>query len=130
MAWKSVVVAGLLAQSSLVAAQDQQAIAIAPAPGWAALSEPLEVPADTQGLTFLRREDQLEAAMLDGLLTAVLRVPDLRVGDDLEIAYTVPLHGDRPRQGRARQQATGRLRQFDGDPELQPRRGRRAVDRR
>jgi transglutaminase-like putative cysteine protease len=163
MAWKSVVVAGLLAQSSLVAAQDQQAIAIAPAPGWAALSEPLEVPADTQGLTFLRRqdtfvrltanghdlfssqmihilqpqaleigniaigwnpaagearvhkvvihrrgqtidvlgktgfeilrrEDQLEAAMLDGLLTAVLRVPDLRVGDDLEIAYTVPLH--------------------------------------
>jgi hypothetical protein len=40
----------------------------------------------------LRREDQLDAAMLDGMLTAVLRVPDLRVGDDLEIAYTVPLH--------------------------------------
>lgn len=38
----------------------------------------------------LRREDQLEAARLDGVLTAVLRVPDLRVGDELEVAYTVP----------------------------------------
>lgn len=37
----------------------------------------------------LRREDQLEAAQLDGQLTAVLRVPDLRVGDELEVAYTV-----------------------------------------
>jgi hypothetical protein len=44
------------------------------------------------GFEILRREDQLEAAMLDGMLTAVLRVPDLRVGDDLEIAYTAPLH--------------------------------------
>ncbi|MEM6475779.1 MAG: DUF3857 domain-containing protein [Pseudomonadota bacterium] len=40
----------------------------------------------------LRREDQLETAVLDGMLTAVLQVPDLRVGDDLEFAYTVPLH--------------------------------------
>ncbi|MDJ0643691.1 MAG: DUF3857 domain-containing protein [Erythrobacter sp.] len=40
----------------------------------------------------LRREDQLEAAVLDGQLTAVLRVPDLRIGDDLEIEYTVPSH--------------------------------------
>lgn len=38
----------------------------------------------------LRREDQLEAAHLDGNLTAVLRVPDLRVGDELEVAFTVP----------------------------------------
>jgi len=38
----------------------------------------------------LRREDQLEMAMLDGVLTAALRVPDLRVGDDLEMAFTVP----------------------------------------
>jgi hypothetical protein len=36
----------------------------------------------------LRREDQLEAAMLDGTLTAVLRVPDLRVGDELEVDLT------------------------------------------
>ncbi|MGH6786524.1 MAG: DUF3857 domain-containing protein [Novosphingobium sp.] len=38
----------------------------------------------------LRREDQLEAATLDGILTATLRIPDLRVGDDLEVAYTLP----------------------------------------
>lgn len=38
----------------------------------------------------LRREDQLEAAQLNGILTAVLRVPDLRVGDELEFAATIP----------------------------------------
>lgn len=163
MYWKSAVVAGLLAQSGLALAQTQQAIAVAPAPAWATHSEPLDVPPDTQGTTFLRRqasfvrltatghelfssqmirvlqpqaleigniaigwnpaageakvhkvvihrrgqvidvlakagfeilrrEDQLEAAMLDGMLTAVLRVPDLRVGDDLEVEYSVPLH--------------------------------------
>ncbi len=36
----------------------------------------------------LRREDNLEQSMLSGILTAVLRVPDLRVGDELEFAYT------------------------------------------
>lgn len=36
----------------------------------------------------LRREDQLEAAKLDGTLTAVFRVPDLRVGDELEVDLT------------------------------------------
>ena len=36
----------------------------------------------------LRREDQLEAAKLDGMLTAVLRIPDLRVGDELEVDLT------------------------------------------
>lgn len=36
----------------------------------------------------LRREDQLEMAVLDGTLTAILRVPDLRVGDELEISVT------------------------------------------
>ncbi|WP_439468991.1 DUF3857 domain-containing protein [Blastomonas fulva] len=39
----------------------------------------------------LRREDQLEAASLDGVLTAVLRVADLRVGDELEFATTIPV---------------------------------------
>ncbi len=38
----------------------------------------------------LRREDQLEAARLTGMLTAVLRVPDLRVGDELEVEMTLP----------------------------------------
>lgn len=37
----------------------------------------------------LRREDQLEAASLDGVLTAILRVADLRVGDELEFATTI-----------------------------------------
>ena len=37
----------------------------------------------------LRREDQLEQAMLDGNLTAVLRVPDLRVGDEIEFGATL-----------------------------------------
>ena len=36
----------------------------------------------------LRREDQLEQARLDGILTAILRVPDLRVGDELEVDLT------------------------------------------
>ncbi|ATE67275.1 transglutaminase [Rhizorhabdus dicambivorans] len=46
----------------------------------------------------LRREDQLEAARLDGTLTAVLRVPDLRVGDELEVALTT--FGNDPALGR------------------------------
>ena len=36
----------------------------------------------------LRREDQLEQARLDGNLTAILRIPDLRVGDELEVDLT------------------------------------------
>lgn len=40
----------------------------------------------------LRREDQLEVARLDGNLTAVLRIPDLRVGDELEVALTTRLN--------------------------------------
>jgi transglutaminase-like putative cysteine protease len=42
----------------------------------------------TASFEILRREDQLEAAKLDGRLTAVLRVPDLRVGDELEVELT------------------------------------------
>ncbi len=40
----------------------------------------------------LRRENQLEQAWLDGILTAVLRVPDLRVGDELEVEQTTRLN--------------------------------------
>lgn len=36
----------------------------------------------------LRREDRLEMAVLDGTLTAILRIPDLRVGDELEVSLT------------------------------------------
>lgn len=43
-----------------------------------------------EGASFeiLRREGQLEAASLDGILTAILRVGDLRVGDELEVGLT------------------------------------------
>ncbi|PNU06914.1 transglutaminase [Novosphingobium guangzhouense] len=44
---------------------------------------------ESSSFEILRREDQLEAARLDGNLTAVLRVPDLRVGDELEFAATI-----------------------------------------
>lgn len=37
----------------------------------------------------LQREDQLEQATLSGILTATLQVPDLRVGDVLEVSYTI-----------------------------------------
>lgn len=40
--------------------------------------------------SILQREDRLEEAALTGLLTAVLQVPDLRVGDEIEFAVTVP----------------------------------------
>jgi hypothetical protein len=39
----------------------------------------------------LRQEDQLEAAVLNGNLTAVMRVADLRVGDELEVDLTMRL---------------------------------------
>jgi transglutaminase-like putative cysteine protease len=42
------------------------------------------------GFEVLRREHQLEQSILTGVLTGVLKVPDLRVGDELEVAYTLP----------------------------------------
>ncbi|WP_241657513.1 DUF3857 domain-containing protein [Aurantiacibacter suaedae] len=51
--------------------------------------ETIDVLADHE-FEVLRRENQLEQAWIDGLLTATLQVPDLRIGDELEIAYTVP----------------------------------------
>jgi transglutaminase-like putative cysteine protease len=53
---------------------------------------------DATRFEILRQEEQLEQAMLHGMLTAVLRVPDLRVGDDIEFAYTIPSHD--PTMGR------------------------------
>lgn len=43
----------------------------------------------TQEFATLRREENLELAVLDGRLTAVLQPAGLRVGDVLDIAYTV-----------------------------------------
>ena len=42
-----------------------------------------------QGFTVLRRENNLEAAQLDGVLTAAIQPEDLRVGDRLDLAWTV-----------------------------------------
>jgi transglutaminase-like putative cysteine protease len=39
--------------------------------------------------TVLRRENNLDSAMLDGLLTAVLQTPGLQVGDELEFALSI-----------------------------------------
>lgn len=55
---------------------------------------------DPSSFTVLRREDLLEQAILTGVLTAVLQPPDLRVGDVLEMTYTLsrkdPLVADKP----------------------------------
>ncbi|RPF72666.1 DUF3857 domain-containing protein [Aurantiacibacter spongiae] len=45
---------------------------------------------DQAEFEILRREDNLEAAAIDGLLTATLRVPDLRIDDEPGWAFTVP----------------------------------------
>ena len=52
-------------------------------------NEAIDVLANNQ-FEILRREDMLEASMITGLLTATLRVPDLRIGDELEVAFTTP----------------------------------------
>lgn len=46
----------------------------------------------SQDFAILRREQNLEAAMLDGVLTATLQPADLRVGDVLEVAFTQTNH--------------------------------------
>lgn len=48
----------------------------------------IDVLAD-QTFETLRREQNLEQAMLDGLMTAVLQPSGLRIGDILDVAYTV-----------------------------------------
>lgn len=53
-----------------------------------------------QEFTVLRREDQLEQAVLTGTLTAVLQPPGLQVGDEIEFRYTLsrrdPVVADTP----------------------------------
>ena len=44
---------------------------------------------DGQTFETLRREQNLEQAMLDGMMTAVLQLSGLRVGDILDVAYTL-----------------------------------------
>ena len=49
----------------------------------------IDVLGNGERFEILRRESKLESAMIDGRLTAVLNVPDLRVGDELEVAFTL-----------------------------------------
>lgn len=44
---------------------------------------------DNSRFEIVRREDQLEQATISGLVTATLQVPDLRVGDVLEVSFTM-----------------------------------------
>ncbi|HEX4846920.1 MAG TPA: DUF3857 domain-containing transglutaminase family protein [Novosphingobium sp.] len=44
---------------------------------------------DGSALKVIQRETRMESAMLDGKLTATLQPEDLRVGDVIELAYTV-----------------------------------------
>src|SRR5579862_1517897 len=53
-----------------------------------------------QTFTVLRRETNLEAATLDGVLTAALQPEGLQVGDTLDLAFTVRRH-DPALQGRS-----------------------------
>jgi tetratricopeptide (TPR) repeat protein len=55
-------------------------------------TETIDVMKDGKGFQILRRESQLESAMINGVLTAVLQIPDLRVGDEIELAYTTDLN--------------------------------------
>jgi tetratricopeptide (TPR) repeat protein len=52
-------------------------------------TETIDVLKDGKGFQILRREAGLESLMITGILTAIFQVPDLRVGDELEVAYTI-----------------------------------------
>lgn len=45
-----------------------------------------------QTFRIFQREGRLEQAMLDGLLTANLQIPGLRIGDEIEFAFTMNMH--------------------------------------
>ncbi|WP_226635542.1 tetratricopeptide repeat protein [Brevundimonas poindexterae] len=53
--------------------------------------EKIDVLAD-QEFEILRREENIERSMLDGVLTAVLQPRGLRVGDTIEFSYTITTH--------------------------------------
>ncbi len=62
----------------------------------------IDVLASGQSFSILRREDKLEYAVLSGVLTASIQPEGLRVGDRVELAYTLrrtdPLLGGVPEQ--------------------------------
>ncbi len=52
-------------------------------------AETIDVLADGREFTVLRREEKLESAILDGVLTAAIQPEGLQVGDIIELAFTV-----------------------------------------
>ena len=52
-------------------------------------SEKIDLLARGHEFTVLRRENNLESAMLDGVLTAVMQPEGLAVGDVIDVAYTI-----------------------------------------
>ncbi|WP_299427979.1 DUF3857 domain-containing protein [Sphingomonas bacterium] len=53
-------------------------------------TETIDAMKDGKSFQVLRREAQLESALtISGLLTAIMPVPDLRVGDEIEYSFTV-----------------------------------------
>jgi tetratricopeptide (TPR) repeat protein/transglutaminase-like putative cysteine protease len=52
-------------------------------------SQTIDVLGDGKGFQILRREAGLESLTITGILTAILQIPDLHVGDELEVAYTI-----------------------------------------
>ena len=54
--------------------------------------QPLDLLGDGSAIKVIQREAGLENAMLDGRLTATLQPEDLRVGDVVELAYSVDRH--------------------------------------
>ncbi|MEA3044954.1 MAG: hypothetical protein QOH47_2792 [Sphingomonadales bacterium] len=53
----------------------------------------IDLLAGGQRFTVLRRENNLESAMLDGVLTAVMQPDGLAVGDILDVAWSLRRHG-------------------------------------
>ena len=54
--------------------------------------QPIDLLGDGHALKVIQREGGLENAMLDGRLTATLQPEDLRVGDVVELSYSVDSH--------------------------------------
>ena len=54
--------------------------------------QPIDLLGDGHAIKVIQREGGLENAMLDGRLTATLQPEDLRVGDVVELAYSIDSH--------------------------------------
>ena len=51
--------------------------------------QPINLLGDGSGIKVIQRETRMESAMLDGRLTATMQPEDLRVGDVVELSYSV-----------------------------------------